>query len=741
MILLMSQIPELRTPEADDRAEIIFSEALEMAPAERTPFLDEACGSDAPLRSEVEELLQDHANAGTFLWAEAPATRELGAEFGHSPAEQPGGWIGPYKLLEQIGEGGFGVVWVAEQEKPVRRRVAVKIIKPGMDSREVIARFEQERQALAMMDHPNIAKVLEAGATPMGRPYFVMELVRGVKITQYCDEARLTTGERLRLFVQVCHAVQHAHQKGIIHRDLKPSNILVTLHDGVPVPKVIDFGVAKATQQQRLTDLTIYTKFEQMIGTPLYMAPEQAEMSGLDVDTRSDIYSLGVLLHELLTGRTPIDPDRLRTAGQDEVRRIIREEEPRKPSTLLRAMVVQRRTTVAKYRGAEGDKLIKLVSGDLDWIVIKALEKDRTRRYETASGLAKDIERHLADEPVQARPPGASYRLNRLMRRNKVAFMAGAGIAAALIVGSAVSIWQAVRARHEAVRAHHESERANAALAELRTSAPAFAAMARGLAAREKFDEAIEKLDTAINLRPDVAEYILTKADLLQSQFRFSEASAAYREILRPNPGASRAESNAALCEKLAKELAAESVLSRKSLLELFNTMTKEQRSAAEMLRTGRLLGEENKLLLSYWLERLKDLPIPPETPLAERLTANKEGELALDLSNTEINDLRPLEGMPLATLNLSRCDKLVDVSPLREMPLQSLVLDGTEVVDLSPLTGIKSLLELRLAGTKLDNLTPLRGLTLQILNLSGTRVSDLSPLNSTVLQINLAFF
>jgi WD40 repeat protein/serine/threonine protein kinase len=366
--------------------------------------------------------------------------------------EKAGERIGPYKLREQIGEGGFGSVWVADQETPIQRRVALKIIKLGMDTKDVVARFEQERQALALMDHPNIAKVLDAGATQWGRPYFVMELVRGIKLTDYCDQANLTTAERLGLFMQVCRAVQHAHQKGIIHRDLKPSNILVTLHDGVPVPKVIDFGIAKATQG-RLTDKTIYTQFKQMIGTPSYMSPEQAELSGLDVDTRSDIYSLGVLLYELLVGRTPFDLETLMKAGLDEMRRVIREEEPPKPSTVLQTMTAEMRTTVASRRQVEGTKIEGLVRGDLDWIVMKALEKDRTRRYETVNGFAEDIRRYLKNEPVTAAAPSAGYRFRKFARRHKAVFVTVSAVALALIAGIAVSSWQAVRANREAGRA------------------------------------------------------------------------------------------------------------------------------------------------------------------------------------------------------------------------------------------------------------------------------------------------
>jgi eukaryotic-like serine/threonine-protein kinase len=385
--------------------------------------------------------------------------------------EAVGKTVGRYKILEKVGEGGCGVVYVAEQTEPVRRRVALKVIKLGMDTKQVIARFEAERQALAMMDHPNIAKVLDAGTTEIGRPFFVMELVRGIRITEYCDQANLTTKERLDLFIKVCQAIQHAHQKGIIHRDIKPSNILVMMHDGVPVPKVIDFGIAKATVGQTLTDKTLYTQLQQFIGTPAYMSPEQAEMSGLDIDTRSDIYSLGVLLYELLAGSTPFDANELMSRGIDAMRKTIREKEPVRPSTRLATLKGEELTTTAKRRSADTSKLLHQLKGDLDWIVMKCLEKDRTRRYETASGLAADLKRHLENEPVVARPPSAAYRFQKAIRRNKLAYAAAAAVTAALLVGTAVSVWQARVAIHaltetEKLRVAAQQERDKATLAQ-----------------------------------------------------------------------------------------------------------------------------------------------------------------------------------------------------------------------------------------------------------------------------------
>jgi serine/threonine protein kinase/tetratricopeptide (TPR) repeat protein len=382
------------------------------------------------------------------------------------PMEGPGTKIGPYKLLQQIGEGGFGIVYMAEQDKPVHRRVALKIIKPGMDSAQVIARFEAERQALAMMDHQNIAKVYDAGTTDHGRPFFAMELVHGVPITRYCDDNHLTVRERLELFMPVCKAIQHAHQKGIIHRDLKPSNVLVCLYDGQPVPKVIDFGVAKATEQ-RLTERTMFTQYGQIVGTFEYMSPEQAEMSQLGVDTRSDIYSLGVMLYELLTGSTPLERQRLRKAGLTEMLKIVKEEEPPKPSTRLSS--TQEAPKIAAARRSEPVKLAKLLRGELDWVVMKCLEKDRARRYDTANGLARDIERYLHEEPVEAGPPGAGYRLRKLARKHRTALGIAGLFMALLVLAAAVSIWQAVRATRaegqalgERDRAEQEKDRAEA---------------------------------------------------------------------------------------------------------------------------------------------------------------------------------------------------------------------------------------------------------------------------------------
>jgi serine/threonine protein kinase len=460
--------------------EALFEAALQYASAEaRSAYLDAACAGQPELRRAMDKLLAAHESTGAIL--DTPVARSDGPPVDGSasePAEAAtrnptvkialraeeaiGSMIGRYKILEKVGEGGFGTVYVAEQREPVKRRVALKIIKLGMDTRQVVARFEAERQALSMMDHPNIAKVLDAGATDTGRPFFIMELVRGIKLTDYCDQNKLSATKRIELFIQICHAIQHAHQKGIIHRDIKPSNILVTLHDGVAVPKVIDFGIAKATQGE-LTDKTVYTQYQQFIGTPAYMSPEQAEMSGLDVDTRSDIYSLGVLLYELLTGRTPFDQKDLLEAGLDGMRRMIREKDPVAPSTRVSSLQGEDRTTTALRRGLDAPKLAHLLRGDLDWIVLKCLEKDRTLRYETANGLAMDLKRYLKNEPVVARPPSKFYRFQKTVRRNKLAFASAAVIALALLIGAVVTSWQAVRAGQAESVARRERDAATRA--------------------------------------------------------------------------------------------------------------------------------------------------------------------------------------------------------------------------------------------------------------------------------------
>lgn len=437
-------------------AEELFQQAVDLPPDRRGVYLAEQCSDDPDILADVQSLLEhfDAEPTPSLCCDETPFDPEAGLV---------GKYIGPYKLLQLVGEGGFGSVYLAEQAEPVRRQVALKLIKLGMDTRQVIARFEAEQQALAMMDHPNIAKVLDAGTTESGRPFFVMELVRGIRITDYCDHNNLTTRQRLDLFMQVCRAVQHAHQKGIIHRDLKPSNVLVTLHDGEAIPKVIDFGIAKAIDH-RLTDKTLFTEFLRFLGTPEYMSPEQAAMSGLDVDTRTDVYSLGVLLYELLTGTTPFTLKELNLAAYDEIQRIIREQDPPTPSKRLSTLGAEL-GTVARNRHADPQALTRLLQGDLDWIVMKALEKDRTRRYDTAADLAADVQRHINHEPLLAGPPGRIYRLSKFARRNRVAVVAGALMTAAVLVGFALATVGFLQARKgraiaEEARARAEAEAA-----------------------------------------------------------------------------------------------------------------------------------------------------------------------------------------------------------------------------------------------------------------------------------------
>jgi serine/threonine protein kinase/Flp pilus assembly protein TadD len=526
------------------RAKSLFLAAADRPVDERAAFLDEACADEPELRRRVEQLLEAHDRPDSL--PEAPPEVGRTADGG---AEGPGTVIGPYKLLQQIGEGGMGTVYMAEQAYPVQRKVALKIIKAGMDSRQVVARFEAERQALALMDHPHIAKVFDAGTTAAARPYFVMELVKGLPITKYCDERRLTPRLRLELFIPVCQAVQHAHQKGIIHRDLKPSNVLVALYDGRPVPKVIDFGVAKATGL-KLTERTLYTDFGAIVGTLEYMSPEQAELNQLDIDTRSDIYSLGVLLYELLTGTTPLDRKRLQQAAILDVLRIIREEEPPRPSTRL--TTTEELPSIAANRGLEPKRLSGLVRGDLDWIVMKALEKDRNRRYETANGLAMDLQRYLADEPVLACSPSPWYRLRKYARRNRGRLTAAGVLGLALFVGVGGIGWgirdRAARQARDASDMERSLERAELHLQQgNRADARAGLDQAERIASEAppdpdrsaRLDALRQRLDAAEHDQQFVAGYekvrlrVESQVDVLKSRFTREAGFPEVRELFR----------------------------------------------------------------------------------------------------------------------------------------------------------------------------------------------------------------
>ena len=535
--------------------EAICLAALEVAdPAQRERFLERACAGDACLRSAVEEMLSLHQDAQKFFARGKSAVASAQMDFTPTGSEIPaagagssdavddqiGTRLGHYKILQKMGEGGWGSVYMAEQEHPVRRQVAVKIIKPGMDSKSIIARFEAERQALALMDHPNIARVLDAGTTESGRPFFVMELVRGLRITQFCDENNFDARQRLELFIKVCHAIQHAHLKGIIHRDIKPSNILVTMIDGAAIPKVIDFGIAKAVEG-RLTENPMVTACEQFVGTPAYMSPEQAEMSGFDVDTRSDIYSLGVLLYELLSGKTPFDSKVLMQSGWDEMRKTLREKEPPAPSTMITSMGPTEMRTMAGLRHAEPPKLISQLKGDLDWIVMMALEKDRNRRYQTANGFAMDVQRYLKNEPVIARPPSRIYRLQKLVKRNKVVFAAAAVVAVTLLAGFGISTWMFFReheARREQAQLREKAERSEKRENELRQQAEAREQINQAaiFVSQEKFEDANRMLEGIKTPPPkpsfDGVSAYRSVGDWLASQGRWAESADRYLALM-----------------------------------------------------------------------------------------------------------------------------------------------------------------------------------------------------------------
>ena len=527
-----------------DHLRRLFDKALDLPPAARQTFLDSKCGTDVQLKQRLMAMLLaaddeqfltkptgEQPDASPKPVDAVPAASPRAEAREASPGEGPGSRIGPYRLLQQIGEGGFGIVFMAEQSEPVQRRVALKVIKLGMDTRQVVARFEQERQALAMMDHPNIAKVLDAGATSSGRPFFVMDLVKGDPITSYCDKNHLSIDQRLRLFAQVCQAVQHAHGKGIIHRDIKPSNILVGTQDGRPSAKVIDFGIAKATSQ-KLTDKTVFTEHQQVIGTLQYMSPEQAEGS-LDIDTRTDVYSLGILLYELLTGSTPFDKKTLQNAMYGEVQRMIREVDPPRPSTRL-SESLDTLASIAAQRRSEPKRLGTLLRGDLDWIVMKALEKDRARRYETANGLAADILRHLGGEAVVAAPPSASYRLRKFVRRNRGTVTALAAVAVSLLVGAVAFAWQARIATHErnlAVTAR-AAEQAQRELAESRS-----AELAQVATFQERMLGQIDATATGARLMQDIRDRhrVALAAGSLPDAERTARTEAFAQELARAN--------------------------------------------------------------------------------------------------------------------------------------------------------------------------------------------------------------
>ncbi len=689
----------------------LFAEAMQCAtPAARAAWLDGACGGDAALRARVGALVAAAEEAGGFL-----EPLDGAAPIG----EKEGDRVGGYRLLECIGEGGCGVVWMAEQEEPVRRTVALKILKPGMDTRAVVARFEAERQALALMDHPHIARIFEAGATPSGRPYFAMELVRGVPITAYCDAARLGTHARLELFRQVCEAVDHAHARGIVHRDLKPSNILVTVNDGVPVPRIIDFGIAKSVGP-RLTDKSLFTRFHAFIGTPAYTSPEQAEMSSVEVDTRSDVYSLGVLLYELLTGRTPFAEEQLWSAGLDEMRRIIRQDQPDRPSRRLSTLGEQEKTALSLRRGVGVPALVGSLRGDLDWIVMKCLEKDRGRRYQTTRELAADVARHLAHQPVSARAPGAVYRAGKWLRRHRHAVGTLGVVALVFSAGVAVSLWQAQRAELG-------ENMARMAMTDLQATLPVYYGRAKDLAAQGQFAAAEEVLDATLKLQPENTERLLAKARLHEDDLRFDTAADFYRAVLARDPDNSLARTHLTLCTRLQ---APRSPQWFATLGELALLMLDEQRAEGERSRVCALLAEETR-------RRLLDAPgVDASRPGSQsRIQIHSVGVVSLSLAGTTFSDLQLLEGLPITSLDLSFCP-VTDISPLSRMPLSALGLTGVPVSDLTPLRSLRQLVNLSLNGTAFSDASVLKDMPLTWLDLSRTRVTDLEPLRGLPLHV-----
>lgn len=630
------------------RREEIFCAALEVAPEEREAYLERACAGDAGLRADVDRMLSKLTGAEEFF-QDGPAAvdvSEITALPGFqdqlgllsNPEAEVGKQIGPYKLLQKIGEGGCGVVYMAEQEKPVRRRVALKIIKLGMDTRSVIARFNAERQALALMEHPNIARVLDAGATETGRPYFVMELVRGTKITELSDANNYDLHQRLEMFTQVCLAVQHAHQKGIIHRDIKPSNVLVTMRDGVPMPKVIDFGIAKATGGERLTDMTVFTAYDQFVGTPAYMSPEQAEMNELDVDTRSDIYSLGVLLYELMTGRPPFDQNELLQSGLLEMRRTLREREPKRPSNKVAELDADELTQTALQRQIEPPRLRLFLKGDLDWIVMKALEKDRSRRYQTANALAMDVQRYLNNEPVVARPPSRLYRFRKLVRRNKAVFVSVGAVSLALIAGFGTSTWLFFKEREARIEA--QKGREAEALLRRKAEAREIIAQALSLIERNQFDKADALVEPLLS--SDVAdvgmEVFRPLGDRAAQQGNWERAARYYSVVVRLDKFEHAAVSSrdytryAVVLAELGEREAYENFC-REPIKRFANT--------SDPIIAERIV--KNSLLMPASAELLASL-----APLASRI----ERTIPTDVLSAPYNDMVPWRCMALALLN-----------------------------------------------------------------------------------------